>query len=280
MNINFNQIIKATIPFFIIFLIAYIINTVLYIYLPKKPILTVQKVNYDVEYTKYKIYQNFKEKIVVEKKKTKKKKKTDYKLISNIILKAIYSTQNNGGWIIISEKSSDKTHILSVGDVFKNYKLKLLYKNYVIFSKHKKEYKLEIKADKKTDNYTIGKDTNIKKTVPEDIKIEESNNGYILKRKLIDNYTKDISKVWREINIQDYKVDGKLDGFIIKSIAKNSIFKKLGLKKGDIIKKVNNIALKSYADAFGVYKKLNRTKNLSFEIMRDNQEMELEYEIK
>jgi len=74
--------------------------------------------------------------------------------------------------------------------------------------------------------------------------------------------------------------DGKIDGFKINRIANKSIFKELGLRKGDIIKGVNNIILKSYADAFKLYKNINKIDNLNFTILRDNQIMEMEYDIK
>lgn len=277
MNINFNQIIKVFTPFLILFLIAYLLTSILYIYLPKKPKINIEQVSYNVEYAKYKLYKNFQEKSVKKKTKPKKKIQAEYKLISNIILKAIYSTQSNGGWIIISENSSSKTYILSIGDTFKNYKLKLIYNNYVIFTKDNKEYKLAIKADNKKANYTI---KNIENETPINNQITQSDNEFTIERKLINNYSQNISKIWKEINIQDYKIDGKLNGFKIRSIASKSIFHSLGLKKGDIIKKVNNIDLKSYSNAFSIYKKLNNTTNLNFTILRNNEEVELEYEIK
>jgi general secretion pathway protein C len=53
----------------------------------------------------------------------------------------------------------------------------------------------------------------------------------------------------------------------------------LGLRKGDIIKAVNNIELKSYNDAFSIYKKINKINNLNILILRNDREMELDYEI-
>jgi len=92
-------------------------------------------------------------------------------------------------------------------------------------------------------------------------------------------YTSNMSRIWKNINIQDVKVNGKIDGFKIISINKNSVFGKLGLKKGDIIKAINNQKLKSYSDAFKVYKKINKLDDLQITILRNNIERDLEYEI-
>ena len=73
--------------------------------------------------------------------------------------------------------------------------------------------------------------------------------------------------------------DGKITGFRINSVTKNSVFDKLGLKQGDIIKSVNNIAMSNYQDAFNMYNKINTIKYFNMKIIRNNKEMELDYEI-
>ena len=47
----------------------------------------------------------------------------------------------------------------------------------------------------------------------------------------------------------------------------------------DIIKSVNNSVLESYADAFKVYNNMENTKYLNMEILRNNEIVELNYEI-
>ena len=66
---------------------------------------------------------------------------------------------------------------------------------------------------------------------------------------------------------------------MITYIKSGTIFSRLGLKAGDTIKSINNNPLKSYADAFGVYYKIENTKALKITILRENKERELEYEI-
>ena len=100
-------------------------------------------------------------------------------------------------------------------------------------------------------------------------------------REYLNLYISNSDKIWREILIKETKDSkGKINGFKVKGLSKKSVFKKLGLKKGDIIKIVNNIELKSYDDAFGIYKKIDKIQDLNIEILRGNTEMELYYEIK
>lgn len=288
MNINFNTIISKSIPFVVLLSLAYGINTGLYYYLPKTLEYNAVVNDYNIEYNKYKFDNKLKEILVVKKRVIPKKvvKKKEYKLNSNIILKAIYASSNNGGWIIIGEKSSRKTYMLSIGEKFKDFKLELVFSSYVIFTKNNKEYRLDLLSEKdKKAKYTTKQHKSIKKK--ELIKEEEINsikqedeNQFALKRTLINSYTKNLKKIWKDIAIDDYKENGILVGFKIRRINRNSVFAKLGLRAGDIIKSVNNIKMTSYSNAFKVYKRLGKTRDLSFSILRDNNEMELEYEIK
>ncbi len=280
MNINFNPIIKRLIPFLLITLIAYGISTILYLYLPKTQNLATKSADYNFEYKKYQVYNSLKEKEVVQKKQPQIEAKKEYQLISNILLKAIYSTSSNGGWIIIAEKSSSQTHILSIGDNFKEYKLKSIFTTYVIFTKGNKEYKLSLNDETDKTQFTTSQITIEDEVKNRSEQIEKIDNGYNIKRNLIDDYIKTPAKIWKDIAIKEIIKDGKIDGFRVNRIAKDSVFLELGLLNGDIIKSVNNIKLNSYADAFKIYKQIDKIENLKFTILRDQQELELEYEIK
>lgn len=281
MNINFNYIFKLTFPYLVAVLLAYIISSILYLFLPKnKPIIKTSN-NQNLEYKKYKITQAFKEAPV--KKQTKQvKKKAEYQLISNIVLKGIYAKTNGNGWIIIAEKSSANTHILGIGESFKEYKLKLVYPTYAVFTKNGNEYKLEMEKDDGKVDFQIKKqitktETNKKAVQKKDIVKEDG--VYSVKRSFLNNYVKKPEKIWKDIAIKEIMKDGEIKGFKINAISSNSVFKKLGLRKGDIIKEVNNIVLKSYGDAFKLYHKINKLNNLNIKIIRKDREMELDYEI-
>jgi len=276
MNINtdFNIIVKKIVPFLTIILLALITALVFQALLPQYNLKEVTAKQYPIEYNKYKFTKTAeKEQKALDSKEVKEEKK-EYALMSNISLKMIYEESNNNGWIIISEKSVNKNIILGIDEEFKNYKLKEIYSQYVVFTRNNKSYKLELKKVKSEISYVNEAVNN------ETSQITKVDDQYQLKRDLINTYTKNNSKIWKEISIQEIKKDGKIDGFEVKKLANKTVFKELGLQKGDVIKSVNNIKLKSYADAFAIYKKIDKTENLSIIIVRDNKEVELEYEIK
>ena len=101
----------------------------------------------------------------------------------------------------------------------------------------------------------------------------------VVSKGLLSSYTKDIDKVWKDIGIGEHKVNGVLTGFKVNFIKRNSDFEKLGLKRGDILTSINGQELDSYNAAFSFYKEMDSIENLTLSIKRNNQNMELEYEI-
>jgi len=273
MNINFNTIIIKILPYIIVVLIAYLLSFILYIFLPKTaPIILDDKQN-SIKYTKYRVKSSFEEKV----KKVVKPKKQEYSFMDNITLKAIFAMGDNKGFITILEKASKKTHTLGIGDSFKNYKLLKIYPSYVIFKKGSKEYKLSFAKQKEMYSVVSTEEEELPKT--KGISVKDTN-SFALTKSIIKKYSTNYDKIWKEISINEVMKDGQIDGFKIDKISSNSVFKSLGLKKGDIIKSVNNITLKSYADAFELYKTIETMDFVHIEILRNNKLVELDYEIR
>jgi general secretion pathway protein C len=188
--------------------------------------------------------------------------------------------------LVVTVQKGKKTKVLSKGEAIDGFRLTSAGSNYAIFTKGDKNFKLLLKGIKNKITYASPqKSTPIKqsRSINKDNAngITESDNGVskIVSKKLLSSYTKDIDKIWKDIGIGDYKVNGKLQGFKVNFIKRGSDFEKLGLKKGDILTSINGQELNSYNAAFGFFKEIDSIENLTLNIKRNNQEMELEYEI-
>lgn len=268
MNINFNNLFQKVKPFVYIVLFAYLLGVVFFFYLPKNGADFIQNQSLFLDYKKYNFYSNIK-KTQEETKKTEQNSNPILNL-SKYELKAVYYTSPSKGWISIEDKGNNESYILKNGEQIDGYELFEIFKTYVIFKKSSKEYKLEIK-EKEISNYDMNQSNN------EEINIK--NNGAIVNREYLNSYLTNMEKIWNNISIKEIQNGNKIDGFKIESINKDSAFAKLGLKEGDIIKSVNNSVLESYADAFKVYNNMENTKYLNMEILRNNEIVELNYEI-
>lgn len=266
MNIDFNKVILKSLPYIIIIVVVYTITTILFLLLPKYGLSFVDN-NDNFIYKPYKFYSNTKNSNVQNNKIDEKNIET----LDRYELKAIVSSSLNKGWIIIEEKFGNRENItLFYGEEINGYYVKNIFKDYIIFEKNKKEFILKLDIENNTTHERNNSDIS---------QIRQKNNGAIISKTYLNSYINNLDQIWRNISIIENINDGKIDGFIIKKIAKNSDFIKLGLKEGDIMKSVNNNKLTSYAEALNVFNEINNTKYVNIVILRNNEIMELNYEI-
>lgn len=269
MNIDFNKSFEKILPFLYVIFFSYLMATILFFCLPKDGVEFIKDSGSTLEYKKYDFYSKIKK--FEDKQQFGNQNSKLIQTLDKYDLKAIYSTTNNKGWINIEEKSGMESYILSYGDKIDDYELIALFKTYVLFRKNNKEYKLEI-TEKEITNFNINESTN-------NTEIQIKDNGAIVNRNYLNTYVSNIDKIWKDIVINEIKVGEKIDGFKIDRITKDSAFSKLGLKENDIIKSVNNSELDSYAKAFEVFNNLQNIKYLNIEVLRNNEVVELNYEI-
>ena len=101
-----------------------------------------------------------------------------------------------------------------------------------------------------------------------------------LKRSVIEDATKNMNQLMKDVNIQPHFEDGKAEGLRISRISRSSIFRKMGLRRGDIITGVDGQAIQSVDDALSLYSNLKTASNVKIEIKRRGQTRVLDYNIR
>jgi type II secretion system protein C len=177
--------------------------------------------------------------------------------LKGVKLKAIYFNGKKG-FIIIEVKG--KTFFVDLGKSYKGYKLVEIGKNYAVFEKNNKKYKIEMAKEHIKNSFSI-KNSNTK-------------NKIVVARKTFNEYINNFNKIWQNIGI--VKIN---KGYIITYIKPHSIFEKIGLKKGDILLEVNGRKLKSDADAWDLYKHAKDFDSFEIKILRNNKKKVLYYEM-
>jgi len=203
--------------------------------------------------------------------KTKKdpiKPKTPLYKIDNMELTGIYMESEKSGFVVFYDKKDKKQHILSVGEAYKGYKLDSLSKYEAIFIRNSKRYRLSFKNDSSIP------------VKPESLtQIVEDEPVRLVPKKLVKKYSTDFKAIWKDISIKEIIKHGKIAGFRVQSIKKNSVFDQLGLQKGDIIIEVNDKPIKTYKAAFDIYQNITKYTDLKIKILRNGMEKEFNYEI-
>ena len=202
--------------------------------------------------------------------KAEQKEKPLYRL-DNLKLKAVYAEEGRG-FIVVEDKG--KSEFIGLNEEFNGYKLVEIHPKKGVLTRDGNRYELsmeeekvplyrEKKAEKKAE-LPAGETVQAMKSVP---------------RSEIAKYRKDMSMIWSNIGLKEYKANGVLDGFVVTFVKKGSVFEQLGLQKDDVLKAANGTPLKSFRDALKVYKSIDKISSLKLTIMRNNEEKELEYDI-
>jgi len=98
-----------------------------------------------------------------------------------------------------------------------------------------------------------------------------------IKRSDINESLKDLNGLISQASIQSHYTDGEADGLAVTGIKAGSIFRKMGLRNGDIVKGVNDNEIKSPEDLINIYNDLKSAPDISLQIMRRGQERSLNY---
>jgi general secretion pathway protein C len=158
--------------------------------------------------------------------------------------------------------------------------------NFATFSKDSKIYKINLIKSKKStaSKSSIRSASKVlfrSAKASSQIKGEITDGGdhKIIDKSLLDHYAKNMDDIYKNIGITEVKKGGKIKGFRITFVRRDSPFAKLGIKRGDMIKSINGQEINSYNAAFETYKNIQNVENLTMVIQRGKEEMELEYEI-
>ena len=199
--------------------------------------------------------------------------------IKDIKLLAIY---NASDVTVVTVEHKRQTTVLSKGEAINGFVLEGAGNTYATFSKNGKTYKINLIISTKDDR-SIRSSKPISVPAPSKKKVEgdivDAGDHKIVDKSLIDHYGKNMDDLEKNIGIKEIKNGNDLQGFSIAFIRKGSLFEKLGVKRGDVIKAINGQTIDSYEAAFNVYKNISNINNLTLVIERDKEEMELEYEV-
>jgi general secretion pathway protein C len=98
-----------------------------------------------------------------------------------------------------------------------------------------------------------------------------------IKRGDIDQSFENINDLISQATIQPHYTDGEADGLTVTGIKAGSIFRKMGLRNGDIVKGVNDNEIKTAEDLISMYNDLRSDSNVALQIIRRGRETNLNY---
>ncbi len=108
---------------------------------------------------------------------------------------------------------------------------------------------------------------------------KEGTGRFTIDKAEIDNALQNLDKLYTDIRAVPNFSGGKVSGMKILSVKRGSMFSKLGLRRGDVLKKINGMEL-DVKRGFEIFNTLKDEKNISLDLVRQGQPTTLEYDIR
>lgn len=105
-------------------------------------------------------------------------------------------------------------------------------------------------------------------------------NTWAVDRREIEQAMGNLNQLITQLRVIPLNVDGKTQGFTVANIQPGSIFTKLGLMDGDVIKEVNGVPLTGIEVGYQALMNLQNQTSVQVSVMRRNQPVTLSYEIR
>ena len=179
---------------------------------------------------------------------------------------------------IIVVRQGGRAYVLSRGEAVLGYRLKRIENESALFEKHGKEYRLTL--PKLSGTPIIVSPSAGARGGPESYDtVHKEEDTIVVPRPLLTLYIKDSAKIWKNIGISPEKNGKKLRGFRVRFVKSGSLFETLGLRRGDLITAINGEPIENYDTVMELYRSVDTITDLSLQIRRGKEEVELDYEI-
>jgi general secretion pathway protein C len=104
-------------------------------------------------------------------------------------------------------------------------------------------------------------------------------NRWTISRATADTARTNIADQLRLAQMEPRIVNGHTDGFLVRKLSRNSLLTQMGIKRGDVILRVNNMSLDSPEKALQILQQLREARQLTVDLERNKEPMTFAYEI-
>lgn len=111
------------------------------------------------------------------------------------------------------------------------------------------------------------------------VKPEAAGGKFAVDQREIDEAINNLDKLYTEIRAVPNFSGGKVSGMKILSVKNDSIFAKLGMRRGDVLQKINGVEL-DVKRGFEIFNQLKDQKSIQLDLIRQGQPVTMEYEIR
>ena len=107
-----------------------------------------------------------------------------------------------------------------------------------------------------------------------------ANNKYVIDRREVEDTVKNLNEVFTQARAVPFFREGKTVGFRVFAIKPGSVFERIGLKNGDIVRRVNGVELTDPTKAITLFTELQNEGHIAVDLDRSQKAQSFSYEIR
>jgi general secretion pathway protein C len=103
---------------------------------------------------------------------------------------------------------------------------------------------------------------------------------WLIDSREVEDATANMSRLMTQVRVVPNFTDGQPDGFKVFAIRPGSLFAKIGLQNGDVLKRINGVDIQGPEQAFEAYQRLKDETSIQIDLSRRNENRTFNYEIR
>ena len=196
----------------------------------------------------------------------------------NLKLWGTVSGSSEGDYAVIEDVKARQQNLYRIGDAIQTATVKQIFREKVVLTVNGKDEVLQMqelksgKAVVRAGGLPRGEDAETRPAVRAQ--------RISLRRSYIEQAMTDVASLMTQVQIKPHMEDGVPAGLSLSSIKPNSIFRRMGLRNGDVITGVDGNDIASVDDALRLVDSLKTSSNLSVTLKRRGRQKNIEYRIR
>jgi general secretion pathway protein C len=226
-----------------------------------------------------------KEEIIQEEPKEEEDKELEETKLS-LKLWGTVSGNSKKAYAVIEDTKERKQNLYREGDTIQNAVVKKILREELILSVNGKDESLKMEERKagprpagigQDDRPGVGPASAL--SPPSEAEPDSEARKIALKRAEVEEAISDVNNLMQQVRIRPHFKNGKPDGLTLTRIRPDSIFRKLGLRSGDVLTGIDGNPIESVDDALKFYNSLKTSSNVGIQLRRRGKVETIDYNI-
>jgi general secretion pathway protein C len=186
-------------------------------------------------------------------------------------------------YAVIEDLKKREQNLYRIGDMVQNATVKMILREKVVLNFDGKDEVLDMADFQQSGGPVIasrGRPQVAPPTEPPPGMPAEGEQRITLQRTMLEESLSDINKLMTEIAIGPNMEEGESAGLALSRIAPNSIFRRMGLRNGDVLLGINGQQVQSPEDAMRMYESFRSSNEIQLQLKRRGQERTILYNIR